>query len=57
MKLKSQEQDGKDDKSFKGKFTTNLKLHLKKEHFEEYGLLDAEEKKKREETGKRLSKS
>ena len=34
-----------------------MKLHLKKEHFEEYRLLDAEEKKKREETGKRLSKS
>ena len=60
VKLKSQGQDGEDalcNKSFKGKFTTNLKLHLKKEHFEEYRLLDAEEKKKREETGKRLSKS
>ena len=32
----------------KGKFTTNLKLHLRKEHSEEYRLLDVEEKKKRD---------
>lgn len=44
-------------KSFKGKFTTNLKLHLKKEHSEEYRLVDVEEKKKREETVRRLGKN
>ena len=60
VKLKSQGQDDEDalcNKSFKGKFTTNLKLHLRKEHSEEYRLLDVEEKKKREETVKRLGKN
>ena len=57
-KLK-QTQDDEDtlcNKEFKGKFTSNLKLHLKKEHFEEYKLLE-EEKKKREQTVKRSGKS
>ena len=43
-----QGQDDEDlcNKELKGKFTTNLKLHLKKEHFEEYKQLNEEEKKK-----------
>ena len=44
------------NKEFKGKFTSNLKLHLKKEHFEEYRLLE-EEEKKTEQTVKRSGKS
>ena len=62
VKLK-QRQDDEDtgldtlcNKEFKGKFTSNLKLHLKKEHLEEYKLLE-EEKKKREQTVKRSGKS
>jgi len=41
VKLKSQQQDDEDaicNKSFDGKFTTNLKQNLKKEHSEEYSL-------------------
>jgi len=60
VKLKSQQQDDEDaicNKSFNGKFTTNLKLHLKKEHSEEYRLLNLEEKKKKEESLKKPSRS
>ena len=50
VKKKSRTEEHNDDslcsKTFKGKFTTNLKLHLKKEHAEEYNLLEEEEKKK-----------
>jgi len=59
VKLKSHGQDGDVlcNKTFKGKFTTNLKVHLKKEHSEEYRLVLDSEKKKRKEKGlKKLGK-
>ena len=43
-------------KSFKGKVTTNLKLHLKKEHTKEYKLIEQEEKKKKEKEKERDKK-
>ena len=63
VKKKSRTEEHNDDslcsKTFKGKFTTNLKLHLKKEHAEEYKLLEEEEKKKKERkrNNKRKAKS
>ena len=53
VEKKSRTEEHNDDslcsKTFKGKFTTNLKLYLKKEHAEEYKLLEEEEKKKKKE--------
>ena len=45
-RTEEQNDDSLCSKTFKGKFTTNLKLHLKKEHAEEYKLFEEEEKKK-----------
>ena len=51
VKKKSRTEEHNDDsfcsKTLKGKFTTNLKLHLKKEHAKEYKLLEEEGKKKK----------
>ena len=52
-RTEEQNDDSLCSKTFKGKFTTNLKLHLKKEHSEEYKLFEEEEKKKQKKTENR----